>query len=223
MLIPASRNQACPLCVGVDTGDFFQDGDRSFLRCQTCFLVFVPPRYFLSAESEKERYDQHQNSPDDPRYRQFLNRIFLPMQARLKPASFGLDFGSGPGPTLSVMFQEEGHSMDIYDLFYADNPEVFEREYDFITTTETVEHLRNPQGDLDRLWSCLKPEGVLGVMTSFIEDSNTFADWYYKNDLTHVCFYTKLTFRWLAQRWQTTADFVDDNVVLFPKPHYCLR
>ena len=217
-MISTSHRQICTLCGGVDTSDFFQGADRNFLRCLTCFLVFVPPGHFLSAESEKERYDQHQNSPDDSRYRQFLNRIFLPMQGRLKPASFGLDFGSGPGPTLSVMFQEEGHSMAIYDLFYADNPAVFEWEYDFITTTETVEHLRNPQEDLDRLWGCLKPGGVLGVMTSFIEENNTFADWYYKNDLTHICFYTKSTFSWLATRWQTTADFVDDNVVLFPKP-----
>jgi len=54
-------------------------------------------------------------------------------------------------------------------------------------------------------------------MTSFIEESKPFADWYYKNDLTHICFYTKLTFNWLATHWQTTADFVDDNVVFFLK------
>lgn len=216
-MISTGHHQICPLCNGVDTSDFFQNSDRNFLRCQTCLLVFVPPKHFLSVESEKERYDQHQNSPDDLRYRRFLNRIFQPMKGRLKPASFGLDFGSGPGPTLSVMFQEEGHSMAIYDLFYADNPMVFEWEYDFITTTETIEHLRDPKEDLGRLWGCLKPGGILGVMTSFIEESKPFADWYYKNDLTHICFYTKLTFNWLATHWQTTADFVDDNVVFFLK------
>ena len=218
VLISTGHHQICPLCCGIDTRDFFQNSARNFLRCQTCLLVFVPPKHYLSAKSEKANYDQHQNSPDDPRYRRFLNRIFQPMQERLKPASFGLDFGSGPGPTLSVMFQEEGHSMAIYDLFYADNPIVFESEYDFITTTETIEHLRNPKEDLGRLWACLKPGGILGIMTSFIEEDKPFADWYYKNDLTHICFYTNVTFRWLERYFQTsTAIFVGKNVVFFLK------
>ena len=62
----------------------------------------MPHENFLSAEDEKARYDLHQNSPNDNRYRQFLNRIFVPMQERIAPESCGMDFGSGPGPTLSI-------------------------------------------------------------------------------------------------------------------------
>jgi len=51
------------------------------------------------------------NSPDDPRYRAFLSRLFIPLNERIAPESCGLDFGSGPGPTLSVMFEEQGHTM----------------------------------------------------------------------------------------------------------------
>lgn len=127
--------------------------------------MFVPPVQFLSEEDEKGRYDLHQNSPYDQGYRRFLHCIFIPMRNLLAPGSRGLDFGSGPWPTVSIMFEEIGHSMAIYDHFYARNPSALEKQYDFITATEVVEHLHNPQNELDRLWACLKPGGRLGIMT----------------------------------------------------------
>ena len=90
----------CPLCGSEETSAFFQDW-RDYLRCSACLLVFVPPQQFVTSEAEKALYDLHQNSPDDPRYRRFLARIFDPLSARLVPGNHGLDFGSGPGPTLS--------------------------------------------------------------------------------------------------------------------------
>jgi hypothetical protein len=120
------QQQVCPLCLNNHHGaHFFQDDRRDYLQCQDCQLIFALPEYFLSADEEKARYDTHQNSPQDPRYRQFLNRLFLPIQQQLPPHSSGLDFGSGPGPTLSVMFEEVGHHMAIYDRFYADDPTVY--------------------------------------------------------------------------------------------------
>lgn len=187
------------------------------MRCQVCSLVFVPPRQFVSAEEEKSRYDLHQNSPDDQGHRSFLSRIFIPMQKYLTPGSCGLDFGSGPVPTLSVMFQEAGHSMKIFDYFYEQAPSVFERQYDFITATEVVEHLHKPKEELDRLWACLKQGGRLGIMTKLTPDRNAFSTWHYKNDPTHVCFFSQATFKWLAFQWDADMTFADKDVVLFHK------
>lgn len=172
---------------------------------------------FLSSEQEKERYDFHQNSPDDPGYRQFLSHLFVRMRERLEPGSLGLDFGSGPGPTLSLMFKEAGFPMEIYDYFYAEEPRMLVGSYDFITASEVVEHLRKPRTELDRLWSILKPGGWLGIMTSLLPDSQPFATWYYKNDATHVCFFSRATFEWLAARWQAEMAFFEQNVVLLRK------
>ena len=213
------QQQVCPLCLNNHHGaHFFQDDRRDYLQCQDCQLIFALPEYFLSADEEKARYDTHQNSPKDPRYRQFLNRLFLPIQQQLSPHSSGLDFGSGPGPTLSVMFEEVGHQMAIYDRFYADDPTVFDSRYDFITTSETIEHLQQPRQAFDLLWRCLKPGGLLGVMTQFVEDPADFNNWHYKNDLTHVCFYSESTFRWVAALWLTEPNFIETSVVLFRKP-----
>lgn len=136
----------------------------------------------------------------------------------LEPNSKGLDFGSGPGPTLNIMFEEQGHEMKIYDPFYADNPSVFEETYDFITSTEVAEHLHQPWEEFDRLWSCLRPGGYLGIMTKLTDGSKEhFADWHYRLDNTHVTFYTKETFRWLADYWSASLDFYENNVMIFRK------
>jgi hypothetical protein len=207
----------CPLCSGTQVNKTSQDQHRDYFLCLNCNLIFVPSAQFLSAAEEKARYDQHQNTPEDQRYRNFLSRVFIPMQKRLSPGSHGLDFGSGPGPTLSVMFKEIGHSMEIYDAFYAKEPDLLNRQYDFITATEVLEHLHHPRQELDRLWTLLKPGGNLGIMTQLVKDQETFSRWYYKNDPTHVCFFSRLTFQWLAGWWQAEIEFADKDVMLFQK------
>ncbi len=207
----------CPLCSS-SAEDYHQDKSRAYFQCPNCRLVFVPPGSFLSAEEEKARYDLHQNSPDDTGYRKFLSRMFLPMSSRLAMGSRGLDFGCGPGPTLSIMFEELGHPMAIYDPFYAADETVLEIEYDFITATEVVEHLQSPKQSLNRLWRCVKPGGHLGIMSKLVIDQEVFADWHYKNDDTHICFYSEETFVWLAREWQTEPSFVGKDVILFRRP-----
>jgi len=207
----------CPLCKAEKVLDFFQDKRRNFMRCQVCNLVFVPPSQFISQADEKSRYDLHQNSPDDLNYRRFLSRIFIPMQNCLSPGSCGLDFGSGPEPSLSVMFEEAGHFMTIFDYFYANIPSALEKQYDFITATEVVEHLYCPKKELERLWGCLKGGGRLGLMTKSAPDQDAFSSWHYKNDPTHVCFFSEFTFNWLAAQWNADLTFADKDVAIFQK------
>ncbi len=208
----------CPLCHAEDIHEtYHRDSHRDYHRCPICQLVFVPPDQYLSPQQERGQYDLHQNSPEDQGYRQFLSRLFLPMQERLSPGSHGLDFGSGPGPTLSVMFQEAGHSMVLYDHFYAHDLSVFTYQYDFITATEVLEHLHHPHHELNRLWERLKPGGSLGIMTKLTPDRASFPKWHYKNDPTHVCFYSRSTFQWLATRWNSNLTFLDPDVMMFFK------
>lgn len=211
----------CPLCECNQTGPFYQDARREYLRCPTCQLVFVPPKYLLSAEEERVVYDRHENSPDDDGYRRFLSRLFEPLSARLTPGSSGLDFGSGPGPTLSVMFEEAGHTVALYDPFYAPDAMPLDENhlehYDFITASEVVEHLHSPGRELERLWACLKRGGVLGIMTKRVIDREAFSRWHYKNDSTHVAFFSTETFTWLAERWGAELTIAGNDVVLLEK------
>lgn len=210
-------NPTCPLCNAEKVREYSQDKRRHYFQCPVCSLVFVSSRQFLSAVDEKKRYDLHQNSPEDLSYRSFLSRLFVPLQKELTPGSHGLDFGSGPEPTLSGMFEEAGHSMTLFDYFYKPVPAALEQQYDFITATEVVEHLRDPKKELERLWTCLKQGGWLGIMTKPAVEQDGFARWYYKNDPTHVCFFSRATFAWLARQWHADVVFADTDVVLFRK------
>jgi hypothetical protein len=207
----------CPLCQSSTVSDFFADKRRVYSRCDECLLIFVPSTFFLSPEAEKAEYDLHENSADDPGYRLFLSRVFEPTLARIFPGSSGLDFGSGPGPTLSKMFEEAGHRMAIYDIFYADDRSVFEQRYDFITATEVVEHLHRPRSTLDMLWGCLKAGGVLSIMTKLVRDREAFARWHYKNDMTHVAFFSRETFEWVATHWRAELTIVGADVIVLNK------
>ncbi len=180
-------------------------------------MIFVPPFYFLSPGEEKSEYDKHQNSPDDTGYRRFLNGLFDPVHQRVTTSAKGLDFGSGPGPTLSVMFEEVGHRMNIYDPFYAPDTSVLGYPYDFVTASEVVEHFHNPARELELLWSLVKPGGWLGIMTGMALDRQAFAGWRYKDDRSHVVFFSKETMEWLGRQWQTEVSFINRNVALFQK------
>jgi len=189
----------CPLCQGHDCPEFARSTRRTFYRCAACGLVSVPAEQVLPLEDEKKRYDLHQNSPDDAGYEAYLSRLFKPVLARISPGSRGLDFGCGPEPVLANLFRKAGHSMATYDLFYQADAAVLDTRYDFITATEVVEHLRDPAHELDRLWRCLKPAGILGIMTQWIVPQNAFHQWHYKNDWTHIRFYSPETFAWLGR------------------------
>lgn len=212
-----AAESVCPLCGSSRLTDFFQDAHRNYFRCEGCDLVSVPPGQFLSPEQEKAEYDLHENAPDDLGYRRFLSRLFVPLERRLTAGSLGLDFGSGPGPALPRLLEEAGHEVAIYDYFYAPDTAVLDRQYDFITATEVVEHLHKPHRELDRLWSCLRPGGVLGVMTKLALDRAAFSRWHYKNDLTHVCFYSRQTCEWLAGIWGADLSFEAKDVIFFAK------
>ncbi|HLR26941.1 MAG TPA: class I SAM-dependent methyltransferase [Fodinibius sp.] len=212
----------CILCESSQVAFFYEDSSKhyaaTYYQCQNCRLIFATPSDQPSKRDERARYDTHENDPADEGYRNFLAQLFSPLNERLEANSKGLDFGSGPGPTLNLMFEEAGHRMNIYDPFYADDESVFGQSYDFITATEVAEHLHHPAEELNRLWNCLHPGGYLGIMTKVAKDDvDFFADWHYRLDFTHVTFYTKESFRYMAESWDADLSFFGNRTVIFQK------
>ncbi len=208
----------CPLCQSNHTHHYFEDKRRQYLECANCALVFVNPDQRLDAKAEKAHYDLHENDPSDEGYRRFLSRMADPICQRVAPNSQGLDFGCGPGPTLSLMLQEQGHTMKLYDIYYHPNMEVLNQQYDFVTATEVIEHLYHPDEVWQQWLNLVKPGGWLGVMTKMVIDVEAFATWHYKNDLTHVIFFSRKTFEYLAEQDQLELEFVGKDVILLRKP-----
>jgi hypothetical protein len=209
---------ACPLCARKATSPFYRDRKREFFQCLECDLVFVPPEFHLSPEAEKARYKFHSQSLTNSGYRAFLNRLFQPLKGKLTPGAHGLDFGCGKTPTLSVLFEEVGFPCANYDLYFANHPAVLEKQYGFLTCSETMEHFQNPREEFERFLQLVKPGGWIGIMTQLHDEASEFEKWFYKDDSTHLCFFSRRTFQWLEKTYDLRAEFHPNGVVLFQRP-----
>ena len=208
----------CPLCASPHLLDFAQREGRSYLRCPVCRLVVLHPDFRLDAGAERARYETHRNRPDDAGYRTFLGRLATPLMERLPPGAQGLDYGSGPGPTLALILAEAGFPTRSWDPFFDPDPEPLQRQYTFITCTETAEHFFAPGEEFRRLDALLEPGGWLGLMTGILHPDIHFSTWWYVRDPTHVAFYAPETLAWIAGHHGWEMEGVAPTVVLFRKP-----
>lgn len=191
---------------------------QDVFSCSRCGLVFKNPSLFLTLEEDFKRYSSHQNNNQDPGYIHFLERLLNPMIPFLPEKFTSLDYGCGPGPTLSSLLKKKGGIVFNYDLlFYPDN-HLLEKTYDVVTSTEVVEHFKNPDQNWEELISLVKPGGVLGIMTQFLTEEIVYQSWWYKNDPTHVTFYNVKTFDYLATKYNLEEIYNDQKaVVIFRK------
>lgn len=208
----------CTLC---QTPSFYfcEDKKRQYFQCTECKLVFADPASYLLEDDEKAIYDFHQNDPKDARYRAFLSQLSEPLIKKLSTGMQGLDFGCGPGPVLSLMMEEQGIDMSLYDIYYAPHNELLTRQFDVVVCTEVVEHFYEPYKTWPQLIKLVKTGGWLGLMTSLFtrESPEFFKAWQYKNDPTHVSFYTPATLYWIAERFGLNIEIVSNKVILLQR------
>lgn len=208
----------CPLCLAPTTADPLRLHARHYHDCATCGLIHLDPADRLARADEAAHYASHQNDPSDAHYRTFLDRLALPLMARLAPGASGLDYGSGPGPTLSVMLGEHGFPTADFDPFFAPDRAPLAAQYDFITCTETVEHFHHPAEEFSRLGAMLRPGGILAIMTELARGDRPLGAWRYLRDPTHVSLYRARTFDWVAATWGWTVSTPRENVLFFTAP-----
>jgi hypothetical protein len=206
---------SCPLCLQVQPGLYHRDRKRSYFRCSRCDLVFVSSDQLPAVAFEKARYLLHQNHADNKGYLDFLQTLINPLLSRVKQGAKGLDYGSGPEPVFAELLRNNGYQVEIYDPFFADDKSVLQHRYDFLTCVETVEHFHNPRKDWKLMRDLVREEGWIGVKTSFLEPAIDFSSWYYKEDPTHVCFYSKKTLRWIGTEFELTSEFEGTSNIFF--------
>ncbi|WP_320411955.1 class I SAM-dependent methyltransferase [Alteromonas aquimaris] len=170
-----------------------------------------------STSTELNEYNLHENNSDDSGYRQFLSRLAVPLLKILPPQQCGLDFGCGPSPVLADMVAEAGHQVALYDPFFQPDKSVLADKYDFIMCTEAIEHFHHPQRELMLFSQLIKKDGWLAIMTKRVLSKTRFANWHYKNDPTHVSFFSDTTFEFIASQYGYTLEFAGADVVLMQK------
>lgn len=211
-------NNHCPLCRAPHPIFFHQDKQRCYFRCQRCALAFADRNALLSHQAEYAQYLLHNNDVNDSGYRRFLARLSEPLLAKINATGkVGLDFGCGPGPLLAQMLSEAGQHMHLWDPYFANNQLTLQQHYDFICCSEAMEHFANPANEWAQWQQMLKPGGILAIMTKRYTDKTAFSQWHYKTDPTHISFFHRDTFCWLANEAKMTADFVTNDVVILQK------
>jgi 2-polyprenyl-3-methyl-5-hydroxy-6-metoxy-1,4-benzoquinol methylase len=204
----------CLLC-HTDSNSFELD---TFL-CPECHLVFKNPDTFNSTEKDIARYSTHNNDSTDQGYLDFLGRFITPLMPFLPKKFDALDFGCGPGPTLSMLLEEVGGSVENYDpLFFPDAHLLIPETYDVVTSTEVVEHFKTPRHDWEVLIDLVKDNGVVAIMTLFYSPEIDFKKWWYKNDHTHIVFYQQKTFEYIANEFNLKIIYNDNkSIIIFKK------
>ncbi|WP_414829166.1 class I SAM-dependent methyltransferase [Alteromonas sp. H39] len=168
-------------------------------------------------DQEHAEYLLHENNFNDQGYRQFLSRLSAPLLTMQLPGHDGLDFGCGPTPVLAAILESEGMNMTYFDPLFFPDRTVLTKQYDFITCTEAIEHFHTPDKELKLLTSLLKPEGLLAIMTKRVINQQRFTSWHYKNDPTHVCFFSEATFHYIARTLGFRVSFPTADVVFMQK------
>lgn len=161
----------------------------------------MSPKHFLSPENERARYETHNNDLDDPGYQNFVRPLVDAVICDFPKSSHGLDFGAGTGPVLSRLLADAGYDMTLYDPFFHPNEELLKLQYDFIVSCEVIEHFHHPAREFEMLRRLLKPGGKLYCKTDPFTPGIDFTRWYYKNDPTHVFFYTDPSFEFIKNQF----------------------
>jgi SAM-dependent methyltransferase len=208
-------NHKCKICLSPTHKDKDKKG-RLYHFCGSCGFISLDPLFYLSESEEKERYELHNNSSDNKGYVQWLrNFLEIAVLPNLKGSDKILDFGSGPQPVMKELLEGEGFHVDIYDKYF--HSESLSGTYDMIISTEVFEHLKDPLSVFLQLKERLNPRGFLVLKTSFRPESDSdFLRWWYKEDSTHIGFFSRKTFAYISEYSELNVYYTDDDsIVIF--------
>ncbi len=202
----------CPLCNG-ESKDFCITKKRKFYRCNNCDGIFVPNKFKPSFNKEFERYKYHENDINDVNYQRYVYPLVQIVKENINLDKLGLDYGAGPGPVVTYLLSKNNYRIDLYDPYFHKNEEIFNNKYDFIICCEVVEHFHYPYKEFKKLKKLLKKNGKLFIMTNLYNDNYSFKGWSYKEDITHVFFYTEKTFKWIEEKFNFNINLINNNII----------
>jgi SAM-dependent methyltransferase len=180
-----------------------------------CHGIFVDEKQLPDEQSEKERYELHDDNAEDAGYRKFVSPITSNIEKDFSIETQGLDFGAGTSQIITKVMQEKAYNISSYDPYFHPYEELLEKKYDYIASCEVIEHFYHPAKEFRLLKSLLKQDAKLYLMTDMYDERVEFSSWYYKNDPTHVFFYSKKTFEWICQQFEFSNLLIEKRLIIF--------
>lgn len=195
--------EPCRLCDDTATGWVTTADGCTYYQCQRCGVIQLGRESLPTRTDEEARYRLHNNSPDDPRYQRYIQRIYDGIASHL-PRALGaarwLDIGCGPTPLLAETAAARGWLATSYDPIFFPEESVLDERAHVVSLVEAIEHLHWPMRDLDRYAACVEPGGLFAVRTAvWTGEAEDFDRWWYRRDETHVQFLTPLTVEFLVE------------------------
>ncbi len=185
--------------------------NTNYFFCKECDFIFIDKNKILPENLEKNRYLKHNNTFDNigyvEKFKNLINKYVICYKNNIKDI---LDFGCGYEPVLAKLLKENGFLVDIYDKYFSPEKVFLNKKYDLITLIEVIEHFKEPLLELMNLKKHLNKNGFFIIETLFHPgDKVKFLKWWYKEDLTHVSFFTLKTFKKIVEL--LNMRIVDNN------------
>ncbi len=202
----------CNICSS--STDIITDSKNNteYHSCSNCDFIFLDPLKRIPPENEKERYLKHNNSIDNSGYvsmlEDFITACITPLSYKIENI---LDFGCGPDPVLASLLTNKRYTVDTYDKYFFPAKTFQGKKYALITLVEVIEHLPDPLETITALRNQLKPEGLIAIMTLFRRTEDNFLNWWYRQDPTHISFFSHKTIRHLATILGMQCKIINKN------------
>ncbi|MCE9686205.1 class I SAM-dependent methyltransferase [Shewanella sp. AS16] len=207
----------CPLCHSQDAAFFHQDKKRAFYACEHCGLIFADAGSHLPPAAEKHRYGRARANAKQRQLAQFILPLLSQLAQQQAGRLRGLNFGRVLDDASLSNLEAAGHTLKQYDPFFAPDHEALRQRYDFVCSYRVFEHFQDPLKEWSLISRLLNPGGWLAISTPLLTDLAGFAKWHYKNNLTHVSFYQRRTFEFLAQKGDFALLFAAKDLILMQK------
>jgi pseudouridine kinase len=219
--------ETCVFCES-DSIDTLEVRNRTYYACRSCGGIFLDRTQMLEPAAEKARYEKHENGLENKGYRAYLEdfmRTVLEFSVGT-PTGSGFtvfDYGSGPEPAFVELLRENGYDARGFDPYFAPDTPVFPGGAALVTALEVVEHFADPPGDFTLMAACVRPDGLLAVRTQLLpavpDIGAFFGGWWYREDPTHVSFYSEKALQLVAERaGLVPAGVAGKGVLFFRKP-----
>lgn len=192
---------------------FYQKKD-TYYKCKVCKGVYADEGNKPNLEAEKERYELHDDDSDNQGYRNFVAPIISAIADNFRENDKGLDFGAGTSAIIATILKEQHYNIKNYDPFFHVYPQLLEEKYDYISSCEVIEHFYNPYKEFKLLKNLLKENAKLYLMTELYSEEINFSSWYYKNDSTHVFFYSHETFEWIKKEFGFSNISINKRLII---------
>lgn len=221
---PETAIVACPVCANPETHYFVTKNDYSFNQCAACDFIFLNPMPDQETLNEQYTDDEQHEEPTYNKSSSRLRRAFIKLP-RFLPYALGkktLDFGCGGGFVAHALsyVAKSSNGIDISENAIAYASKRFKRanyscmdftellqtndKYDFLYSSEVIEHVSNINLYMETLAHLVKPGGFAYITTPDLGHPKVpkdITEWSMLCPPIHVQHFTQKTVRTLFKRY----------------------